>query len=94
MKTPLSLLGITILIALAACATTDSYDGPQGTAAAPRHRVDASWPKTLPNNWILGQVSGLWVDTRDHVWILHRPLSIQKEELGAAQKPPATKRTG
>jgi DNA-binding beta-propeller fold protein YncE len=55
------------------------------------YRVDAGWPKALPNNWILGQVSGLAVDSRDHVWILHRPLSIPKDQLGAAEKPPATK---
>ena len=26
---------------------------------APQFQVDASWPKPLPNRWILGQVSGI-----------------------------------
>src|SRR2546430_14910620 len=30
----------------------------------------------LPNNWILGQVSGISVDADDHVWPLQRPGSL------------------
>ncbi len=30
----------------------------------PQFQVDALWPKPLPNNWILGQVSGIRVDRR------------------------------
>jgi hypothetical protein len=30
------------------------------------------WPKPLPNHWILGSVTGVAVDARDHVWIVHR----------------------
>ena len=80
-----------LLLALAACATTDTTDSPSTSAAAPRYRVDASWPKALPNNWILGQVSGIWVDSRDHVWLVHRPSSILKPELTAAENPPQSK---
>ena len=29
----------------------------------PAFTVDASWPKPLPNNWILGQVGGITVDS-------------------------------
>lgn len=89
--TKLSLFAAALLVTTAACTTTDSHDGAPSAAAPPRHRVDATWPKALPENWILGQVSGLAVDSRDHVWVLHRPLSILKEELGATQTPPATK---
>jgi DNA-binding beta-propeller fold protein YncE len=39
---------------------------------APRFEVDPLWPKPLPNHWILGQTIGVWVDTDDHVWIVHR----------------------
>ncbi len=90
MKTP-RLACIAFVLAFAACTTTDSFDGPQSASSPPTHRVDATWPKPLPNNWILGQVSGLAVDSRDHVWILHRPLSIPKPELAAAQQPPQAK---
>ena len=57
-------------------------------ADAPRYAVDASWPKPLPGNWILGQVSGIAVDARDHVWILHRAGTLTAREAGAVQKPP------
>src|SRR5436305_12260970 len=38
----------------------------------PLFQVDPFWPKPLPNNWILGPVSGVAVDKRDHLWIIHR----------------------
>lgn len=57
-------------------------------AEAPRYAVDPAWPKPLPGNWILGQVSGLAVDARDHVWILHRPRTLTAREAGAVQTPP------
>ena len=35
--------------------------------------MDPSWPKKLPHGWVLGEVSGVAVDARDHVWIIQRP---------------------
>lgn len=26
---------------------------------APRFRVDPSWPKPLPDNWVIGQIGGI-----------------------------------
>jgi NHL repeat len=57
-------------------------------AVAPRFTVDASWPKPLPNRWILGQVSGVAVDRHDHVWIVQRPKSLTEDERGATLSPP------
>ncbi len=54
----------------------------------PRYSVDPSWPKPLPNNWILGQVSGIAVDAKDHVWLVHRPGSLTQREAGQMQDPP------
>ena len=51
-------------------------------------KVDASWPRPLPNDWILGQVAGVAVDSDDHVWIVHRPGSLTELEAGAVQDPP------
>jgi DNA-binding beta-propeller fold protein YncE len=42
------------------------------TVRAPFFEVDPFWPKPLPNHWILGSAIGVWVDERDHVWIIHR----------------------
>jgi hypothetical protein len=58
--------------------------------APPAYKVDASWPKQLPNNWIMGQVGGMAVDGQDHIWVLQRPGSNTKDDLGAAQTPPAS----
>ena len=44
----------------------------KGAVQAPRLEVDPLWPKPLPNHWILGSTIGVWVDTDDHVWIIHR----------------------
>ena len=53
---------------------------------APAFQVDPMWPK-MPPQWILGQVAGLSVDARDHVWILQRPWSLATDEK--AQNPDA-----
>lgn len=58
------------------------------TEEIPRFEVDADWPQKLPNKWILGQVSGLFVDSRNHVWIAQRPGSLTPHEAAAAQDPP------
>ncbi|WP_198408829.1 NHL repeat-containing protein [Rubrivivax gelatinosus] len=57
-------------------------------AGAPQFRVDAQWPKPLPNQWLLGQVAGVAVDRHDTIWIIQRPLSLTADEAGAAQTPP------
>ena len=57
----------------------------------PRFQVDASWPKTLPNNWIMGQAAGVAVDAQDHVWVIQRPRSLTDDEKAATFNPPRTK---
>jgi hypothetical protein len=57
----------------------------------PTFAVDASWPKPLPNNWILGQVGGITVDSQGHIWLIHRPRSLTDDEKGAALTPPRSK---
>jgi hypothetical protein len=39
-------------------------------AEAPRFEVDASWPKTLPNQWIMGQAAGVAADDDEHIWVI------------------------
>jgi DNA-binding beta-propeller fold protein YncE len=57
----------------------------------PQFEPEPFWPKPLPNNWILGQVSGIAVDRFDHIWVVHRPTSLNERELAAQQDPPAAK---
>ena len=48
--------------------------------------MDAAWP-SIPNNWVLGEVSSIAVDTQDHIWILHRPRSIPADRRANAAPP-------
>ena len=41
-------------------------------AGAPKYKVDLSWPKPLPDRWVLGGLGGVCVDRQDHVFILNR----------------------
>jgi hypothetical protein len=70
---------ILVLVVLAITARTEIRGLAQVTAPAspmPVFQVDPSWP-ALPNGWVLGIVSAVAVDKHDHVWILHRPRSVQ-----------------
>ena len=49
----------------------------------PVFEVDAAWPK-LPNNWVMGQVPGIAVDRRDHVFVLHRPRTVPEADRNRA----------
>lgn len=57
-------------------------------AAQPHFKVDPYWPKELPNNWIIGQVSGLAVDANDHIWVFQRPGSNTPDEISADPSSP------
>ena len=60
----------------------------------PEFQVDPTWPKPLPNDWIMGPVTGLFVDGRDHIWVVHQTAGerveerLSPQEIGAAQDPP------
>jgi hypothetical protein len=56
---------------------------------APVFEVDPLWPKPLPNHWVLGNVIGVGVDDRDHVFIVHRAEAFDSlTEIAAALTPP------
>ena len=50
------------------------------TAKVPGFIADAGWPQKLPNNWIIGQVGGLYVAPDDHIWIYQRPRTLTNDE--------------
>ena len=83
-------VAVTVTLVTLACANatepsrTPAPSDPAGGASAdiPRFRVDPFWARELPNNWILGQVSGVAVDERDHVWIVHRPRTLDARQRG------------
>jgi hypothetical protein len=50
--------------------------------------ADPDWPKPFPENWVLGPVTGVAVDSRGHVWVTHAPSMLPPGHLGAEQDPP------
>ena len=54
----------------------------------PEFAVEASWPDPMPEQWILGSVTGVFVDSQDHVWVTHLPETLTPEETSATQDPP------
>jgi DNA-binding beta-propeller fold protein YncE len=42
----------------------------------------------MPNKWIMGAVTSVFVDARDHVWVTHLPETLTEEETFAVQNPP------
>jgi hypothetical protein len=67
------------VILISASARAFERTSQAGAAAVPVFQVDPLWPK-VPKQWILGQVSGVAVDARDHVWVLQRPWSLNNDE--------------
>jgi DNA-binding beta-propeller fold protein YncE len=49
--------------------------------AAPTFKVDPTWPQEMPNHWIMGAVTGVFVDAKQHVWVTHLPETLTEEEL-------------
>src|SRR6478609_7355413 len=79
--------GCTFLIA---ALTTLIFAFP-ANSQSPTLRVDPYWPRPLPNNWIIGQVGGIYVDAQDNIWVFQRPRSVTDDEKAAAFDPPRAK---
>ena len=50
------------------------------SGSVPSFVADPAWPQHLPNNWLLGQVAGLYVDRHDNVGISNRPRTMTNDE--------------
>jgi DNA-binding beta-propeller fold protein YncE len=95
----LGLLSTFLLLAASACvsesdASGESFPGDVaalaggGVPGGPMFTVDPTWPRPLPNDWIIGSVTGVFVDARDHVWVTHLIESLTDEEVAASLDPP------
>ena len=79
-------LVLTLVGGLSACGGGDGVTVdetmPESTTEAPNldlvptYTLDTSWPRTLPNDWVMGVPTSVSVDPRDHVWVLHRPRTV------------------
>ena len=75
------MIGAGFAVALGALAVGQiAFDGKavaQG-AMAPKFEVDPYWPKPLPNHWVMGMAIGVWVDSNDHIWMVHRANTVDR----------------
>ncbi len=88
-------LGAAVIATLfiGACAPAADRDGPgevagDGGGLYPTFTVDPTWPQEMPDLWIMGAVTGVFVDAQDHVWVTHLPETLTPEETSAVQDPP------
>jgi DNA-binding beta-propeller fold protein YncE len=68
-------------------------------AGVPKFEVDPYWPKPLPERWVTGEIGGVCVDSRDHVFIAQRVNDVggmdghleglTNDELNAGQAAPS-----
>jgi DNA-binding beta-propeller fold protein YncE len=58
----------------------------------PNYRVQALWPQPFPDqSWVFGSITGVAVDARDHVWVVHRgDDSLEPNERGMKTTPPSS----
>ncbi len=89
----LSHICATLILGVAALTVSESRIHGQAAraaapAAGPTFKVDPSWPLEMPNHWIMGAVTGVFVDAKQHVWVTHLPEVLTEEELYEQQTPP------
>ena len=93
MLAPIAMLALLAAACGAPEAPPPAMDAPEETAAAgpPTFTYDPSWPRPLPNNWALGDVWGVAVDSDDNPWIAHANsdrIQALLEEEGKELAPP------
>jgi len=82
----ITLVGGVVLTTAAAIAGAPGADAQ--TRTPPRYEADLSWPKPLPNQWVLGGLGGTCVDAQGHVFILNRQDVLEGELNTGRLAPP------
>jgi DNA-binding beta-propeller fold protein YncE len=82
------LLGFGACAALVITASLFQPASPRAQGAAPKYEIDAAWPKSLPEKWVIGGLGGTCVDAQDHVFILNRQ-DVLPGELNAGTLAPS-----
>jgi len=95
-EVPRWVVGLVLLVGTVACG--DESGGQDGALRAgedapransiPSFEVDPEWPQEMPDLWVMGSVTGVFVGADDHVWVTHLPETLTPEELSAIQDPP------
>jgi len=86
-------IGTTFLAALVALAAAQMLLEKKADAQSngakvqvPRFEVDPAFPKPLPSHWYQGMSIGVSADANDHIWIVHRPDSVNALEAAEDSK--------
>ena len=87
MKSSMNTLVLVALVASAAMLASCTMDDGEAQIQ-PGYSFDPTWPKDLPNNWKIGGITGLAVDSNDNVWAYNRPNDLTSIELHAELTPP------
>jgi DNA-binding beta-propeller fold protein YncE len=92
MKIPYSAYALTVLLIFVSFSVVSGHPNEKGatgksTDPIPSFKVDPFWPKPLPNKWLIGQVAGVAIDSKNHVWIIHRPKSLGADEYAPTEEP-------
>jgi sugar lactone lactonase YvrE len=59
----------------------------QAQRTGPQYEVDRSWPKPLPDRWVVGALAGVCIDAQDHVFLLNRQ-DVTEADLNAGHLAP------
>jgi DNA-binding beta-propeller fold protein YncE len=76
----LSSVAVLLLTVFAGCA--GQTDAPV-QAGVPVFEVDTSWPR-LPPQYRIGDPSSIAIDSKDNVWVLHRPRTLKPDQAAMA----------
>ena len=81
-------VGIRLGALLIAAAPIAGIDVSSAQTRAPRYEAVLTWPKPLPNQWVLGGLGGVCVDAQGHVFILNRQDVLENELNTGRLAPP------
>jgi DNA-binding beta-propeller fold protein YncE len=81
-------VGSVISAALVIAAASFGASSSRAEGGAPRYEADLSWPKPLPDRWVVGGLGGVCVDAQDHVLILNRQGLVEGELNAGHLAPP------
>jgi DNA-binding beta-propeller fold protein YncE len=85
---PAALLLLLVALGFSAHALDRVAQRGGGMVTAPKFEVDPTFPKPLPNGWLIGMTIGVGIDSQDHIWIVHRPDTLLANEAAADENPP------
>lgn len=73
----------------AASAQNQTNTSSGSSTGVPIFAWDPTWPKELPDGWLVGMIGGLYVDAKDHIWVANRfnTLTALEKEEGKAAPP-------